>query len=74
MVVFSPGLKWGLFCHEHVLVEKLDNASRIHLSWSRAEEKLEHRGHREHRARKSDFSVLSESSVLKGFEVSPTAQ
>jgi hypothetical protein len=74
MVVFSPGLKWGLFCHEHVLVEKLDNASRIHLSWSRAEEKLQHIGHREHRVRKSDFSVLSESSVLKGFEVSPTAK
>jgi hypothetical protein len=40
MVASFPGLKWGLFCHEHVLVEKLDNASRIHLSWSRAEEKL----------------------------------
>jgi hypothetical protein len=40
MVVFSPGLKWGLFCHEHVLVEKLDNASRIHLSLTRAKEKL----------------------------------
>jgi hypothetical protein len=36
MVVFSPGLKWGLFCHEHVLVEKLDNASRIHLSLAKA--------------------------------------
>jgi len=40
MVIYSPGLKWGLFCHEHARVEKLDNASPIHISLIRADEKL----------------------------------
>ena len=33
--LFSP-----IFCHEPACVEKLDNRSRIHLSWTRAEGRL----------------------------------
>jgi hypothetical protein len=40
MIASLLGLKWGLFCHEPSSVEKLDNGSATHLSWSGAEERL----------------------------------